>query len=412
MLFLSFFLEINGVGEKPTTFTSAEDTRIPALQNHCHALAADARYHAARTFVTRLQAFLTLLIKHLSRKGLGQITEKDKNQLRLRWRTTKYHFPKGKSLRPEESFSLSTVKVDVREKETGLGAELEQGFANVVLIFSKHLEKHFRRSLEDRLNNAAGVAAGTAAEKARRVIKGLPWSTLRAMLRREGKWKCLDLNGDLADELLSLVVRDWRSLFSPKFFQDEAKKIKAIAASQLDAVVASVPPSLKEDACDAASLAGRIVNDNITLAMESARTYADSEQQNIRDLLSEIIRKRLKGVYDDALTVSGKGSIAIQRAKVPADIQKCAEELYAEGAKRILMKLDNIALKTGRHLDRKLRRLGRKAELSMSKLWGCSENETEQPKAFAQALGELQSILVSVPLLADRCGISSPSTAS
>ncbi len=49
--------------------------------------------------------------------------------------------------------------------------------------------------------------------------------------------------------------------------------------------------------------------------MESARTYADSEQQNIRDLLSEIIRKRLKGVYDDALTVSGKGSIAIQRVR-------------------------------------------------------------------------------------------------
>ncbi len=48
----------------------------------------------------------------------------------------------------------------------------------------------------------------------------------------------------------------------------------------------------------------------------------------------------------------------------------------------------------------------------MSKLWGCSENETEQPKAFAQAMLELQGILVSVPLLADRCGISSPSTAS
>ena len=76
---------------KPSTFNTVEETQIPALQNHCHVLAAAARVKAAREFVTRLDRLLVSIIGYLSENGTVRMTKRDRDALRARWSTAAYY---------------------------------------------------------------------------------------------------------------------------------------------------------------------------------------------------------------------------------------------------------------------------------------------------------------------------------
>lgn len=72
---------------KPVTFTSIEETQVPALQNHCLALVAATRAPAAISLIKGLNQLTASLCKRFSEEGTGQITEKERVDLQARWST-------------------------------------------------------------------------------------------------------------------------------------------------------------------------------------------------------------------------------------------------------------------------------------------------------------------------------------
>ncbi len=89
LIFFSFS-DQSGAKGKPATFTSCEDTEVPALQRHCHDLATTASTQAALKFATRLEELVKSMIFHLSGNGISRITEIEKQKLRNRWESENY----------------------------------------------------------------------------------------------------------------------------------------------------------------------------------------------------------------------------------------------------------------------------------------------------------------------------------
>lgn len=112
-----------------------------------------------------------------------------------------------------------------------------------------------------------------------------------------------------------MLAKDWRSLFSLKFFEDESKPFLEAVDEHLNAVVASVPPSMREDARSISESARKRAQKYIAVALTSAREFADKEQKHIPGALTKCMKSQLKGMYEEVMKVSGSGSISKQKVR-------------------------------------------------------------------------------------------------
>ncbi|KLO11959.1 hypothetical protein SCHPADRAFT_876105 [Schizopora paradoxa] len=390
---------ITPVNGKPSTFTSTEETQIPALQNHCHVLAAATRVKAAREFVTRLDRLLVSIIGYLSEKGTIRMTKEDRRALQVKWCTRKYY---------EEN---TLPKCILKSPESGgLGGTLEKKLDDVA--FDQRFMRHIRNTIGDKLEPAKKVASKSAFQMTKATVEDLHWTTFRAIMRREGKWKSFDVNKDLADLFLQMFVKDWRTLFSAQFFEDESKPYMDAVDEHLNAVVASLPLPMQGDAHEVKKAARKRALKYIVVALASGREFANKEQKRIPGVLTECMKNQLKPTYADVLEVTGVGCIRKQKIKFPTDLRGQAEEVFAMGAQEMWSSLEGIATATGAQVNKKVKKACKQAEMDMSKLWLRSGDAFDQPKSFVQALAGLKIIRSSLPSLAERCGAPLPTAAS
>lgn len=136
------------------------------------------------------------------------------------------------------------------------------------------------------------------------------------MLRREGRYKDCDLNKELADFFISLIAKDWRSLFSSKFFDDEAKPFLAVLDKHLNDVISSVPLNMEEDARKFAETAHDEAKKDIAFALMKARDFANKEQKNISWALSQCVKDQLEDAYTEVMKITGFGSIKKQKVSL------------------------------------------------------------------------------------------------
>ncbi|KAI0583441.1 Dynamin-N domain-containing protein [Pyrenophora tritici-repentis] len=172
-------------------FVSPDETEIPQLQAHCRKLTEAGRLRISRAFLTNLAQILTRFELWLSNDGTSvPVTEESKR----------------------EGISYLRRKL----------SELTKGLNEAVRACFKEMRHCVKTQVNDKypelINEAVKAAPVTAYAWGYKDQGGLPWSTYKAVVRRDGVYRSMsaghrDFNSDLVDPILKRLATPWERTF-------------------------------------------------------------------------------------------------------------------------------------------------------------------------------------------------------
>lgn len=163
----------------PTCFIDIEDTGIPALRRYCHSLALETRERAARHFISEMSTFVKTV------QSFAHVAEAtsaaDQETLRRQWETQ-------------------------TASDGGITRRLNSIFGEQIDEFVAELQGKFQHALADECVFGARKCISGASQALSDFTENLHWSTYRAVIRRRGKYKNLNLNHKLSEPLILAVL--------------------------------------------------------------------------------------------------------------------------------------------------------------------------------------------------------------
>ncbi|KAJ4310762.1 hypothetical protein N0V94_008285 [Neodidymelliopsis sp. IMI 364377] len=183
-------------------FNAPEETEMPQLQTHCRKLTELGRGQSSRNFLLGVCQLLSTFTLWASNDGTGlNITDEDMSK------------------------QIKSVKRRLSELEDGLDACIKA----CIDAIEQELEYQIYDKFSDLVQNAINAAPNTvAAWGATKDRGGLPWSSYKATVRRNGIFrsttvgKC-DFNSDLVDPIVKKLATGWERAFLnrlPKAFSN------------------------------------------------------------------------------------------------------------------------------------------------------------------------------------------------
>mmetsp|Transcript_19385 Transcript_19385/g.41956 ORF Transcript_19385/g.41956 Transcript_19385/m.41956 type:complete len:461 (+) Transcript_19385:1360-2742(+) len=271
------------------TFSSLADTGIPALRAHVQQLARTARTERLRTLVTDLSHFIA---------GAGSAL----------------------MIQPGDD-GWRERAASVRHTCTGAVEQLQSHTTSKLQALRSVLEKEWLgEGLDPRL--VTGVAQAVAAAESK--LAGwskLPWTSYRAVIRRNGAFSSgrmgqVDFNAELAGPLQDAIAINWDNIFNVGFKAHRDALLEAVEA-QVQAladclltqlVVPELPEErrleiqqLVEEACSHAHAA-------FSAALQKVSVYVAEQHRGIsRHAMSRKVREKMLSAYRKCSSETGKG---------------------------------------------------------------------------------------------------------
>ncbi|KAG0703404.1 hypothetical protein DFH29DRAFT_917013 [Suillus ampliporus] len=331
------FNQLLGARERrraPLVFTTPEDTGIPQLRRHIHDFGCKAVLSGI--------------------KG---------------------HVRKCTSLWEEiESFFLSARQDSRLMAYENVARSLAEDLKDIV----DQTRKDSGGRIDDRINElekALLIEAEKAADRSLNTIKTLGedyrWHSYRALMRREGEWRLVDLNEDLVQGMLDGAVSSvWHKFFTD-FIRLELQSLIVVSTLSCshDAISNhgdTAIQSIKNRAQRMATIASRINNacnlihpwDMIDPAREQYLSAILAMQREFCGSFKDLLRDELENHYQDMASESGPGMY--QRMKNRNETQftgKNAQDLYARLVDRVMTSIRIARDKGETALDEALVRL-------------------------------------------------------
>ncbi|KDQ17601.1 hypothetical protein BOTBODRAFT_64068 [Botryobasidium botryosum FD-172 SS1] len=375
--------QIKGDGD-PVCFCRAEETGVPALRDWCRMLAMKAREKASRTFRNHLRVFATSIKSCLD--NIGTISEVDSKALRKQWETAQFHRRYSNS-RPGSGANITA----------GISMQLEAGLRRIVSVNVQEMKTDFRGQLEERCRVSAEQAASIAGETYDAFAESMHWVTFRATLRRNGSWR-RDLNEELAAPMNTFIASSWARVFEANLFSSFETKAAETIVTLLEEFQASCPASIQYKAhIQIQACREEAINALTRISAIGEKELSRGQKAASRHLVPRI-RQQMVGGYREALTVTGRGSVAAQKSLLRNFVGTKKDHLFQSAADAVLESLDKIAVAVGEGMNQKLRGLGNKVEANLATLWAYQGNTKYLPIECTQAIVCIENILAQLTL--------------
>ncbi|KAG0709519.1 hypothetical protein DFH29DRAFT_869853 [Suillus ampliporus] len=372
----------------PSCFSNVKDTGIPALQEWCHQLTIGNRSRAAKRFHTQLTTFANSVRVYVD--GIGDMTIADREALREKWESIPQDV-QDLSLDNNEDPSVYSDDLDLPDSDVDDGQDSDDGYNSFLKVdahgepigvtprlvkeFGAHVEKLvsdlqglFRDGLEDKCQVGADKAAEGAVQHVDEFARSMHWNSYRATLRRHGSWH-RDLNVELLIPFTRNIASSWSTLFESDLFAPLSAAITECVNRLLVNVEATAVAALKDrvraqsyDSQEEARLAlGKI--------MEVVEKSLEQEQKQISRCLAPHVQAELADGYDLAIKERGIGSVARQKTLFHNYIDIYKDIIFDDGLAVLMRRLLVAAEAIGKALNKSLRELAEKVEVSLAVLW-------------------------------------------
>ncbi|KAH9851613.1 hypothetical protein C2E23DRAFT_231950 [Lenzites betulinus] len=375
-------------------FLDLDDTGIPALRQWCHQLTLPRREADASALLSRLRPFAASLQTVI--EGASEINEKDREMLRCQWASnvraslevTRY--PHYRRQRPRTPTPSSAVGI-------GPTAPLMNRLDTLVKDCVNELRKEFKKGLNDKCQESAGISASKAYSVTAEFIEGVRYcGTYNAILRRDGCWKEHDLNEDLTVPFVEHVADSWCKVFETKHFASfEEKATKEIedTVHRFFVHVPDIARARAERQRDSCLEEARATFSGVMSAIKEALQH---RRREVFCRLVDHIRNALHEGYERALaTPGGRGKFMRQKEIMKEFVYSKRDVIFDGAANLVLDNLSAAADAVGCALKEFLRSLSEKVEANLAVLWE-QEFENEDPKVLANVLHLLQRVLDDV----------------
>lgn len=258
----------------PLVFTTAEDTGIPQLRRHIHDFGRRNSLSDIKTHVHNC----TLLWEEI------------------------------------ESFFLS-ARSDLRLiAYENVARDLADGLKEAVDEIRKNSGGKMDETINE-LEKALQIQAEKVAKRSLNIVKtlgaGYRWHSYRALMRREGEWRSIDLNEDLVHGMLDGAVSSvWHNFFTD-FVRSELQSLVVAVSSKTDSAILAI----KNRAQRMTTIAPRINNacnlihprDIINPAREAYLSAILAMQKEFCGTFKGLLRKELEDHYQCMASESGPG---------------------------------------------------------------------------------------------------------
>ncbi|KDQ17600.1 hypothetical protein BOTBODRAFT_29776 [Botryobasidium botryosum FD-172 SS1] len=380
--------QVKGDGD-PVCFSKVEDTGVPALREWCHTLTIQARENSARSFRSHMRVFAASIKSCLD--NVGTISEMDRKALRERWETARV--PRYKMLR------ISSPSSDDSDDGygTSVSVRLEMELQGVVDENAQRMKTVFRSKLGKKCQDSAEEAANSAIKTYDAFADSMHWRTFRATLRRDGAWN-RDLNEELVAPMTTPIASSWARIFKTNFFSSFTTKATETIEKLFDDFEASCPAALRDKARSQCQASFQEAMDALKKIVSAGRHELSRGQKAASRRLVPQVREQMTKGYKDALAVTGRGSVAIQKAIIRDFIEANEDSLFRSGADLILNSLDTIAVSVGGGMKSKLQGLGHRVEANLSTLWVDLGARKGLAGECAQAIESIDKIVVQLDL--------------
>ncbi|KAF8310176.1 hypothetical protein DL93DRAFT_2230442 [Clavulina sp. PMI_390] len=333
---------------EPSCFENVEDTGVPDLQNRCRSIPFALRELATRDFFRAIIGLATTVVSYLL--TAEAVTPDDCQVLRDLFKT-RLHNPQA----------------------TGITAKLDTSFCEIASNYATGLKETFHNVLRAELDTAALEAVESALKVIDEIISDLRWNTLRAIIRRDGIFKAIDLNEELAMLMIKHTASCWGEVFESDFLDTFQNAASAAVDGVLQEVQSKCPAGLKESTGKQAELT--INQTSVAMGKVSGVVHAvlQAKRKDISRSITPSIQESMMEGYSLALAETGRGVKARQKAILLDYLAEHEEDIFLRGTNAVMDRLDLAADAVGAALTEELSGLAKEVEVSMAVLWEHSE---------------------------------------
>ncbi|KIK36397.1 hypothetical protein CY34DRAFT_26339 [Suillus luteus UH-Slu-Lm8-n1] len=418
--------QVKGDGD-PSCFSNVEDTGIPSLRQWCHQLTFSSRSRAAKELHTHLKTFANSVRVYVD--GIDDVKIAEREILREKWESTpqggdgKYDsdsedegMPYWRSTRGFlRAYRIPTYqdlmpRMDAHSEPKGVTPRLVKEFGAHVEKCVLDLQVLFRDGLEDKCQVGAANAAGAAVQHVDEFAESMHWGTYRAILRRHGSWG-RDLNVELATPFTRNIASSWSTLFESDLFASLSDAITTCISKLITDVETSAAPGLKDRVHAQSLVSQEEARHALGQTMEVVKEALGREQKEISRCLAPHIQNELMDGYDLAVEERGRGSVARQKAVFHNYINDHKQDVFNGGAEVLMGRLSTAAETIGKALNKSLRELAEKIEVSLAVLWEGTQDAPDQNRARLQitkSVSELLDQLVMWSKAAEKASLVTP----
>ncbi|KAI0723406.1 hypothetical protein C8Q76DRAFT_855661 [Earliella scabrosa] len=377
---------------KPACFTDIDDTGIPAIRKRVHELTFPVREEAARKQLARLRAFVKTVCNCI--QGSCDVNDPEIEALREVWlsldRTLKAANGGLESNREARNAHYGS-------HPTSLVARLVSDSQRVVDNVMLDIDMRLMFVLRQEFHEAAKLAASSALTISDAFAAGrMRWNTYRAVLRRNGAFKNMDLNADLSTPFTRRLIGSWSQTYTSAHLVSIDGTMLAIATDLLSELTGSVPDrhraratALVEDALCAARV-------ELGAMAGVAQETLDEHQQRLSRSIAVFVETELTEGYQQAVTVRGRGSFRQQKSMVHDLIRVKKDAMFREAAYALGDNLTAAVKAVGGALDDALEQVAKKIEVEMSALWEPPLQRVDDEAAFTVAKARLEDIIQDI----------------
>ncbi|PSR72903.1 hypothetical protein PHLCEN_2v11206 [Hermanssonia centrifuga] len=319
------------------TFSRIEETKIPVLRDYLMRLAqprSDAGIDVLKRCVDTLHKSSS---QYLDTANVDEQHRIQKERMLKRWDSQS--FTKAESLQHTAAVPSSQVpqleETELRFDET-IYPRLKKEFCKAVDVAASDVDEWFQSRLKTITTRAAQRAEKAVPRVLEVFLEGIRWwSTINAILRRDGEYCEHNINEVLLEPYLRCLASSYISIFEKDLFKTLKKDILAVVNSLLQDVEHSVAEcaSIKEDTIWRCSIVRQLTQDCLVAVGDAVEDILDAKRQEVSSTLEPQIQTKMRPAYVQALGEKGRGSFNRKKVILQDFVKKHLHDLYRGNAK-------------------------------------------------------------------------------
>ncbi|EME49943.1 hypothetical protein DOTSEDRAFT_50105 [Dothistroma septosporum NZE10] len=305
-------------------FTRAEETEIPALQDHVKRLTIKGRQAGCRRFLNSLTSLMSSLALWASDDGTGV-------KLSSQQRDAEKAFL-GRKLKDLEK-ALDKIVTDTLE--------------DVVENLHEQLFDKMNPAVQAAVDSAPHISAGWGAHKD---AGGLHYMTYKATVRRDGVYAGAkghrDFNGELTEPMYKQLASAWEKAFQrrlPHILQTFKRSASKVLKQFHDAVEARTRE--KGHGLARIAMLGTQLDAYSAIFGDLAQAAVDSLMEGQREINREFtpaIAHAMNPAYEYCTNEAGRGSYARMKAGMAAHVEQERSRMFDSAAKGVRQSLVSL----------------------------------------------------------------------
>ncbi|PSR72902.1 hypothetical protein PHLCEN_2v11269 [Hermanssonia centrifuga] len=318
----------------PQTFSRVDDTNIPALRDYLMQLAQPRSEKGINKLEQLVDVLHTSLLQYLDTANTDEEHRLQKARMLKRWDSQL--FTKPESSQQDAVLLFQVAQPTGPRVEDLIRPRLKKTFSRAAELAASESQTWLQSRLKLITARAAQKAERTAPAVFKISLENVRWwSTLNAILRRDGQYGTRSLNEAILEPYLQALVSSYISVFEKDFFkaakQDISKAVDSLLQDVNHSVVA-LQTSIKKDTSRQCDSARQLAENRLAEIEDALEDILDAKRQEVSSTLEPQIQAKMRPAYVQALEERGPGSLKRRKAVLQEFVKKNLRELYGGNA--------------------------------------------------------------------------------